>query len=50
MEIKDRELHRIALTAIIHKDGKYLILKRSPDKKAFPGKWTDKLSFYRKSI
>lgn len=40
MEIKDRELHRIALTAIIHKDGKFLITKRSPDKKAFPGKWT----------
>lgn len=40
MEIKDRESHRIALTAIIHKDGKYLILKRSPDKKAFPNMWT----------
>jgi 8-oxo-dGTP pyrophosphatase MutT (NUDIX family) len=40
MEIKNRELHRIALTAIIHKDGKYLITKRSPDKKAFPNKWT----------
>src|SRR3989338_1655338 len=40
MEIKDKELHRIALTAIIHKDGKYLITKRSPDKKAFPNKWT----------
>lgn len=40
MEIKDKELHRIASTAIIHKDGKCLILKRSPDKKAFPGKWT----------
>jgi 8-oxo-dGTP pyrophosphatase MutT (NUDIX family) len=35
-----RELHRIALTAIIHKDGKFLITKRSPDKKAFPGLWT----------
>jgi len=40
MEIQDKELHRIASTAIIHKDGKYLLLKRSPDKKAFPGKWT----------
>ncbi len=40
MEIKDRESHRIALTAIIHKDGKYLLLKRSPDKRAFPNKWT----------
>ncbi len=40
MEIKDRELHRIALTAIIHKDGKYLLVKRNLNKKAFPGKWT----------
>ncbi len=36
----DKELHRIALTAIIHKDGKYLITKRSLKKKAFPGMWT----------
>ena len=40
MKIKDNELHRITSTAIIHKSGKYLILKRSPDKKAFPNKWT----------
>ena len=40
MEIKHRELHRITSTAIIHKDGKYLIVRRSLDKKAFPGKWT----------
>ena len=40
MQIKDNELHRITSTAIIHKSGKYLILKRSPDKKAFPNKWT----------
>lgn len=40
MEIKDRELHRITSTAIIYKDNKFLILKRSPDKKAFPNKWT----------
>ena len=41
MEIKDKELHRIATTAIIYnKDGKFLIIKRSLDKKAFPGKWT----------
>ena len=40
MEIKDRELHRIAITAIICRDGKYLITKRSPHKKAFPNKWT----------
>ena len=40
MEIKNRELHRVALTAIIHKDKKYLVVKRNPDKKAFPGRWT----------
>ena len=41
MEIKDKELHRIALTAIIYNsDGKYLITQRNLEKKAFPGKWT----------
>lgn len=40
MEIKDKELHRITSTAIIYKDGKYLLLRRSLEKKAFPGKWT----------
>jgi len=36
----DKELHRIASTCIIHRDGKYLLLQRSFEKKAFPGKWT----------
>ncbi|MBI1971455.1 MAG: NUDIX domain-containing protein [Candidatus Wildermuthbacteria bacterium] len=44
MEIQNRELHRVVGTAIIYKkeDGifQYLLLKRSLDKKAFPGKWT----------
>jgi 8-oxo-dGTP pyrophosphatase MutT (NUDIX family) len=40
MEIKDKELHRIALTAIIYKGDKYLITRRALTKKAFPGKWT----------
>ena len=41
MDIKDKELHRIAITVIIYtEDGKYLITKRSPSKKAFPNKWT----------
>lgn len=40
METKNRELHRITSTAIIYKDNKFLILKRSPEKKAFPNKWT----------
>ncbi len=38
--MQDKEMHRIVATAIIHKDRKYLITKRSPEKKAFPGKWT----------
>ena len=41
MEIKDKELHRIAITAIIYNsEKKYLITRRSLSKKAFPGKWT----------
>lgn len=43
----DKELHRIASTCIIYKNGpngsgasKYLLLQRSFEKKAFPGKWT----------
>ena len=41
MEIKDKELHRIAITAIIYnKDRKFLITRRNLSKKAFPGKWT----------
>jgi 8-oxo-dGTP pyrophosphatase MutT (NUDIX family) len=41
MEIKDKELHRVAVTAIIYNDeGKYLVTKRSPTKKRFPNKWT----------
>ncbi len=41
MDIKDKELHRIAITGIIYNaEGKYLITKRALTKKAFPGKWT----------
>ncbi len=41
MEIKNRELHRVAITAIIYNDRRqYLVTKRSPTKKAFPNKWT----------
>ena len=40
MEIQDKELHRIAITCIIYKDGKYLVTKRSPHKKVHPNKWT----------
>lgn len=41
MEIQDKELHRIAITCIIYnEEGKYLLTKRSPTKKAHPNKWT----------
>ena len=33
-------LHEVAITAIIVKDGKYLITRRSPTKRRFPGMWT----------
>jgi 8-oxo-dGTP pyrophosphatase MutT (NUDIX family) len=33
-------LHEVAITAIIIKDGKYLLTRRSPNKKRFPGMWT----------
>lgn len=33
-------LHEVVITGIIVKDGKYLITKRSLNKKRFPGKWT----------
>lgn len=33
-------LHEVAITAIIVKDGKYLITRRALSKKRFPGKWT----------
>ena len=41
MEIRDKELHRIAITCIIYNNaGKYLVTKRSPSKKVHPSKWT----------
>ena len=40
MENKNQYLHEVAITAIIVKDGKYLITRRSPKKKRFPGMWT----------
>ncbi|MEK6956001.1 MAG: NUDIX domain-containing protein [Nanoarchaeota archaeon] len=36
----ENNLHEIAITAIIIKDGKYLITRRSPNKKRFPSMWT----------
>src|SRR6202042_794232 len=41
MDIKDKEMHRVATTAIIYnKAGEFLITKRAMHKKHFPGKWT----------
>jgi NUDIX domain len=40
METTNQYLHEVAITAIIVKDGKYLITRRSPDKRRFPGMWT----------
>lgn len=36
----DPRLHFVVATAIIAKNGKYLIVKRAPHEKAFPNKWT----------
>lgn len=33
-------LHEVVMTAIVVKDGKYLITRRSANKKRFPGMWT----------
>lgn len=40
MDSQNKELHRISSTAIIYKGRRYLLLQRSFEKKAFPGKWT----------
>ncbi|HEY4497787.1 MAG TPA: NUDIX domain-containing protein [Candidatus Paceibacterota bacterium] len=40
MENQNQYLHEVAITAIIVKDGKYLITRRSLRKKRFPGMWT----------
>jgi len=37
---KNQYLHEVAITAIITKNGKYLIARRSPKKKRFGGMWT----------
>lgn len=36
----DELRHEVAITAIIVKEGKYLIVRRSSNKKRFPGMWT----------
>jgi 8-oxo-dGTP diphosphatase len=36
----DPRIHFVAVTAIVEKDGKFLIVKRSPKEKVWPNKWT----------
>ncbi|MFH1503716.1 MAG: NUDIX domain-containing protein [Candidatus Diapherotrites archaeon] len=38
--MSEENLHAVTATAIVIKDGKYLITKRALTKKAFPGLWT----------
>jgi len=38
--MKNEFLHEVAITAIIVKDGEYLITKRTADRKRFPDMWT----------
>jgi len=38
--MENQFLHEVAITAIIVKDKKYLIIRRSKNKKRFPGMWT----------
>lgn len=38
--MENQYLHEVAITAIIIKDGKYLITRRAASKRRFPGMWT----------
>ncbi|MDP6642229.1 MAG: hypothetical protein QGF74_02525 [Candidatus Nanoarchaeia archaeon] len=38
--MENKKLHYVVATAIIVKNDKYIILKRSEREKAYPGKWT----------
>ena len=40
MSSEPQLLHEVVITAIVVKDGKYLITRRSPTKKRFGGMWT----------
>ncbi|MBI4088561.1 NUDIX domain-containing protein [Candidatus Kaiserbacteria bacterium] len=40
MNTTSQLLHEVAVTAIVVKDGKYLITRRALSKKRWPGKWT----------
>lgn len=36
---KNNKLHIVAVNAMVRKNGRYLVLKRSEQEKAFPGAW-----------
>ena len=38
--MENQLLHEVVITAIIERDGKYLITRRSPNKRRFPHMWT----------
>lgn len=40
MNTENQLLHEVVITAIIVKNSKYLITRRAPNKKRFPGMWT----------
>jgi 8-oxo-dGTP pyrophosphatase MutT (NUDIX family) len=40
MENSNKYLHEVAITAIVVKNDTYLITRRSPTKRRFPGMWT----------
>lgn len=40
MATYDPTLHEVAITAIVVKDGKYLITRRDAEKRRWPGMWT----------
>lgn len=37
---EEKKLFKIVVTAIVVKDGKYLVMQRSPNEKKFPSRWT----------
>lgn len=38
--MKEHELFTVVITAIVVRDGRFLIMRRSLDEKKFPGRWT----------
>lgn len=40
-KVAHKDLHRVVMTCLIYNDkGRYFIMKRSPNLKVYPGKWT----------